>query len=338
MPLAWCALAALLFGASTPVAKHLLDGMSPFLLAGMLYLGAAIGVLPVALRAKVELDRGSAVRVGGAVLCGGIVGPVLLMLALREAPAGSVALWLNLETVATAILALWIFDEHLHAPTWMAVALILVASAILSGFERSGIVPAVLVALACVAWGIDNNLTSVIDRLTPAQIVLAKGIAGGAINVAIGFGTSDGVTARSIAIALLAGAVSYGLSLVLYIRGAQQLGAARSQLVFSTSPAWGLAIAWLALGEPMTWRLGVAALLMAIATLVWSRERHAHAHAHDAVEHTHWHRHDDGHHDHSHDGLDPSRWHSHAHAHSAITHTHEHHPDIHHRHAHDHDR
>ena len=338
-PVSWCLVSAVLFGASTPASKLLLGSTSPLLLSGVLYLGAAAATAPSALRGLGQLrrvDRRNGFYLLGAVLCGGVIGPVLLLIGLSLAPAGSVSLWLNLEGVATALLARAFFKEHLHASTWLAIALIVIASALLSPAAPQGGVAVVWVALACLAWGVDNNLTAVIDRFTPAEIAFTKGIVAGALNTSLGIALADDqIAAETLAFGLLVGAFSYGVSLMLYVAAAQQLGATRSQLLFSTAPAFGLVLSWLALAEAMSGRQWAAAALMAFAIWVWHRERHEHEHAHDAVVHTHWHRHDDGHHDHEHDGNGTVRgWHSHEHAHQSERHDHSHRPDLHHRHGH----
>src|SRR5262249_38513946 len=134
--------------------------------------------------------------------------------------------------------------------------------------------------------------------------------------------------------ALVLGASSYGVSIVLYVAAAQQLGAARSQILFSTSPFLGLALAWTALGEPVERTQVIAASIVAVAIALMFRGRHEHENTRGARAHTRAHRHDDGHHDHLHAGLAPSKWHTHEHTHQAVTHSHVHHPDLHHRHAH----
>ncbi len=338
-PVIWCAVSAALFGASTPASKPLLQHFGPLFLSGLLYLGAALVVAPWALRNVPSLrtiDRRNAGRLAGAVVFGGVVGPVLLLMGLSQALAGSVALWLNLESVATALLATWFFKEHLGRSTWLSVVLIVVASALLSPATPGGGWALLLVALACVAWGLDNNWTSVIDQVSPAQITFVKGLCAGSFNLALGiaFERAD-VSPGPLAAALSVGALSYGVSLLLYVAGAQHLGATRSQLLFSTAPAWGLGLAWLALGEPMSLSQAGAAGLMGFAIWLWYRERHEHRHTHQRMVHRHFHRHDDGHHGHVHEPPVPAgAWHSHEHVHEPLTHEHAHRPDLHHRHEH----
>ncbi|WP_428261649.1 DMT family transporter [Haliangium sp.] len=338
-PVLWCLLAAALFGASTPASKPLLGGLSPLLLSGVLYLGAAVAVAPWALRGLSgvrQADRANLGRLAGAVLFGGVLGPVLLLTGLSLATAASVSLWLNLETVATAVLARVFFKEHLDRNTWLAVALVIVASVMLSPATPGGGLAVGLVALACLAWGLDNNFTAVIDRFSPAQVTFAKGVIAGAVNLALGalFDPSP-AAAWAVGAGLVIGAVSYGASLLLYIAGAQHLGATRSQLIFSTAPAWGLGLAWLALDEELRLVHLAAAALMAVAIWLWHRERHSHHHRHVRLTHRHRHRHDDGHHQHEHaTPVAPGTWHSHEHNHEPIEHAHPHRPDLHHRHEH----
>ncbi len=336
-PTLWGLAAAALFGASTPLSKTLLGSVGPLCLAGLLYLGAAGAVLPFARRgAAVDWEPLNLWRLAGAVFCGGILAPVLLLAGLSLAPAGSVALWLTLEAPATALLAYALFKEHLDRRVWVAVALVVLASVLLAAPDGFGTAPAAaLVALACVCWGLDNNLTALIDRLTPAQTTVAKGLVAGTINLTLGLWIGNGLPDASVAAAgLLVGGVSYGLSLVLYINAAQHLGAARSQLLFATAPVWGVALAWTALSEPLSAAHLLAGGLMLTALGLLSTERHAHEHTHAALTHTHRHRHDDGYHDHVHPDRPAWFWHSHEHAHTAVAHTHAHRPDLHHRHGH----
>ncbi len=337
-PLAWCLLAAALFGASTPATKQFTERLGAFEIAGLLYAGAGLCVSPWALRswarASLSPTRRQRLYLAGALISGGVIGPVLLVMGLARAPAGSVALWLNLETVATAALARLFFKEHLGLPTLLAVALIALGSILLSSQGASSFVAAGFVALACLAWGLDNNLTSVIGSYTPAQITFAKGLLGATVNLGLATFMSGRSPALGPALGVMAvGALGYGASLVLYVSSAQQLGATRSQLIFSTAPAWGLGLSWLWFAEPIQGAQVLAAALMLVALWVYNRERHAHAHQHEALSHRHWHRHDDGHHQHEH-AAEVERWHTHEHEHAEREHVHPHLPDLHHRHRH----
>lgn len=331
-PLAWCLLAAALFGGSTPAAKVLLGDVGPLVLAGLLYLGAAIAVAPFSFR-PVRWDAVNVRRLAGAVLFGGVLGPVALLYGLALAPSASVSLWLNLESVATAVLAWAIFREHLGARVWVACGVVVAAGVLLAAPEDFALAPAaVLVALACACWGLDNNLTAVIDGFTPAQTTLAKGLVAGGFNLVLGLGLGQSAPASAVVPALVVGGVGYGASIVLYVRAAQHLGATRSQMAFATAPFLGAALAWTV--EPVLAVQVVAGLLLAGAVALSLTGRHHHEHAHGRLVHTHLHRHAEGHHDHHHPGLPDGAWHTHEHRHEPVVHSHPHQPDLHHRHEH----
>lgn len=331
--------AALLFGASTPLAKTLLGSEGPFMLAGLFYLGAALAVAPVSLKgstAALRTNRKQLRLVGGAVLFGGVLAPVLLLLGLRAAPAASVSLWLTLETVATAALAWGVFREHVDRRTWAAVTLIVLAGVLLAVPEgRTSLRAGGLVVLACVCWGVDNNLTSLISGYTPAQTTLVKGLVAGSVNLTIGLLLKPAALHPQLVLAaLLVGALSYGVSIMLYISSAQQLGASRSQMLFAISPFLGVLLAWTFFHEPVLLVQLAAAVIMAVGIGLMLTASHEHEHVHEAMEHTHSHRHDDGHHNHEHPGLARSHQHTHPHAHEPMAHSHRHVPDLHHRHPH----
>jgi drug/metabolite transporter (DMT)-like permease len=338
---AYAVIAAALFGAATPASKALLGDLSPFQLAGLLYLGAALGVAPIAwrqggLRLPGRGDRRNRLRLFGAVLAGGIAGPVLLLFGLRLAGAASVSLWLNFELVATAVLGALLFREPLGLPGWAAVAAAIGGAAILAvPGGGASMAAALLVVAACVCWGLDNHLTALIDGITPSQSTFWKGLVAGACNFILGWVFDPFVASGAATVAALGiGVVSYGVSIVLYISAAQASGASRAQVAFSTAPLFGVALSALLLGERLQIEHGISAVLFAAAIGLLMLERHAHRHAHRAMRHEHAHRHDDGHHTHQHEGLPPETRHTHTHDHEAMVHAHPHWPELHHRHRH----
>lgn len=336
--------AAALFGAATPLSKLLLGRTDPFTLAGLLYLGAALALAPRVLRGGTlrklrSLDRRNARFVLGSVACGGVAGPVFLLFGLRIAKSASVSLWLNLELVATALLGHFVFKDRMTRRSAGAAAGILAAAAILS-FEggTTSLAGGLLVAAACLAWGFDNHFAALIDGLKPEESTFVKGLAAGTTNLLVGVAASRALpSAASLAPALAIGALSYGLSIVLYVSAAQGLGASRAQLFFSSSPLFGIALAAPALGETFSWAQAAALAVMILSYALLMTERHGHGHAHPAQDHTHWHRHDEGHHGHGHEALGLLArlfGHSHEHGHEEVEHDHDHVSDIHHRHAH----
>jgi drug/metabolite transporter (DMT)-like permease len=338
-PIALGLVSAALFGAATPASKELLAELAPLQLAGLLYLGAALGVAPglVSRRAlPFPREARGRRRLLGAIALGGVLGPVLLLLGLSLARAASVALWLNLELVATAALGALFFRDRLGAAGWLGAGVAVAAGALLTlGEGAAGIRAAALVAGACVCWGFDNHWTAQLDTLPVTATTFWKGAVAGATNLGLGLALAPFVASpAAVGAALATGALCYGVSIALYVSAAQALGATRAQVVFASAPLFGVGIAALWLGEPLSAaQLGAAVLLAGSVALVL-RDRHSHLHAHEALAHVHWHRHDDGHHLHAHPSGEGGAGHAHWHVHPALRHAHPHWPDLHHRHAH----
>lgn len=334
-------LSAALFGAATPASKLLLSGLTAFHLAGLLYLGAAFGVTLALFRAHTwtppwRMSPANKGRLLGAIFFGGVLGPVLLLLGLQRASAGSVSLWLNLELVATAVLGRLIFRDHLGPAGWLGVTGVVLAEALLSLNEgAAGIAAGLLVAAACVCWGLDNHFTALIDGITPSQSTLWKGLVAGSVNLGIGLWLQPlDAQPAMIGGALIVGALSYGASISLYITAAQALGATRAQMLFASAPFFGVALSAIILGEQVSLIQMVSAGLLLCSLVLLFRDLHHHEHEHESLAHAHSHRHDDGHHTHSHPDLKPHARHTHWHEHGAMRHSHPHWPDLHHRHAH----
>ena len=338
--------AAALFGLSAPAAKLLAGRVDPWLLAGLLYLGSGIGLglYRLARRFAGHVDSEAPLRrqdlpwLGGAVAAGGIIGPVLLMYGLATGTAVQSSLLLNLEGVFTALLAWSVFRENFDARIALGMAAIAGGAAVLSWnpWEAFALdASALLVTGACLAWAIDNNLTRMVSGGDPLQIAALKGIAAGSINVLLAtVQQAPWPPPASILGAGLVGLLGYGTSLVLFVLALRLLGAARTGAYFSTAPFVGAIAGALALHEPLTWRISLAAVLMGAGVWLHLTERHDHEHQHEALEHTHAHVHDE-HHQHAHaPGTPPGEPHSHPHVHAPLRHSHPHFPDLHHRHHH----
>ncbi|HTY48220.1 MAG TPA: DMT family transporter [Steroidobacteraceae bacterium] len=344
---AYAITAALLFGASTPLAKALLgDGVGPQLLAGLFYLGSGVGLGALFLgRRLLDLDSGEArlrrqewPRLALAVLLGGAVAPVLMLAGLERTSAASASLLQNLEGLATMGMAWVVFRENVDRRVLAGAGAILAGAVLLSvhaGSARPGS-GALLIAAACIAWGADNNLTRPLAQADPVQIAAIKGLAAGSVNVALALAAHPGglPSAGLVAGAAAVGLAGYGVSLVLYVLGLRHLGTARTAAYFSTAPFIGSALAVGLLAEPLTARLLGAGVLMGIGLYLHLTERHEHLHRHEAHEHAHRHVHDE-HHQHAHAASDPpGEPHSHRHRHLPLSHAHPHYPDLHHRHRH----
>jgi drug/metabolite transporter (DMT)-like permease len=340
--------AAALFGASTPFAKLLIDSMPPVMLAGLFYLGSGVGLFGWfgwrRLRAghrvarEAPLDRHDLPWLAGSIIAGGVLGPVMLMFGLARTPAASASLLLNLEGVLTVLLAWFAFRENVDRRITFGMALIVAGGLLLSWRGRGDFLvstgPA-MIAGACLAWAVDNNLTRKISAGDPIQIAGLKGLVAGLTNtsVALALGNSFPVAPAVIAAGIV-GALGYGMSLVLFVLALRHLGAARTGAYFSTAPFIGAAVSLALLGETVEPLFWPAAGLMAVGVWLHLTERHEHPHEHEPLAHSHRHVHDE-HHRHEHDfPWDDAEPHAHFHAHASLVHSHPHYPDIHHRHRH----
>lgn len=342
--------AAVLFGASAPLAKLLLANAAPQLLAGLLYLGSGTGLGVVWLRTRhsAQLARETALTqrdvpwLIGAIAFGGVFGPLLLMIGLTRTPASGASLLLNLEGVLTALLAWFVFRENFDRRIALGMLAIVAGGVLLSWEGRlswGGLAGPLAVAGACLCWAIDNNLTQKVSAGDPVQITMIKGLVAGSVNTAIAFLLGASLPAAPLALAaLVLGLLSYGVSLVFFVLALRHLGTARTGAYFSTAPFVGALLSLIIFRERPTTLLIVAAILMGIGVWLHFTERHEHAHRHEPTEHDHSHVHDD-HHQHAHASSDPPVTdptpHTHRHRHEPMLHSHPHYPDIHHRHAHD---
>lgn len=337
--------AAVLFGASAPFSKLLIGAVDPWLLAGILYLGAGLGLLAVGrLRALLKLEQTEAALkradlpwLALVIAFGGVLGPLLLMFGLARTSAASGSLLLNLEGLATMAIAWLVFRENVDRRLLFGAGCILAGALVLS-WQGTGLAldaGGLLIALACLCWGIDNNLTRKLSAADPVQIAMIKGMTAGSTNLALALVLNGAAwpSAGATSAALIVGFFGIGVSLVCFMLGLRHLGAARTGAYFSLAPFIGAAIALAMFQETPTMQFLAAGCLMAVGLWLHLTERHEHWHTHDPLEHDHLHVHDE-HHQHLHDGP-LSEPHSHWHSHAPIRHKHPHYPDLHHRHDHD---
>jgi drug/metabolite transporter (DMT)-like permease len=333
-------LAALLFGAATPLAKLLLNRNSPWIIAGLLYLGSGVGLTIYRKIKRAEsavLPRQEMAWFAGAVLAGGVIAPVLLMIGLTTMPASSASLLLNAEGVFTALLAWFAFKENFDRRIAVGMLAIVVGTVILSwpsDVDGPQLWPSLAVLGACFAWGIDNNLTRKVSFTDASWIASVKGLASGVTNLVLamllGAALPSGLV---IAGAMTLGFLAYGVSLTLFVVALRHLGTSRTAAYFSIAPFFGAVLA-LSTGESLSLQLIAAGLLMALGIWLHLTERHEHSHTHEELDHDHEHTHDEHHlHDHAYSVV-PGTKHRHQHQHSRIEHTHAHFPDAHHRHQH----
>ncbi|MFO7791852.1 MAG: EamA family transporter [Candidatus Saliniplasma sp.] len=344
-PILLVLVSAALFGVSTPLAKVLLDNIDPIVLAGYLYLGAFVGLAIFTMlrhltRQEVKespLEKKDIPWLSGAILAGGVLGPISLMFGLRYVSGFATSLLLNLEGVATALIAFMIFKENAGKKVWIALVFMTIAGILLSYNPQESsfiIIGPLLIVFAMICWGIDNNLTRHISEKNPVHISAIKGIVAGSISLSIAFILGKNIVLDLFTLyALTVGAFSYGISLVLFIKALKGMGSFRTGMFYSFGPFIGAIVSLILLREWIGWVMIPATVLMVIGVYMVITDKHLHTHEHSKLTHTHAHTHEDMHHLHEHDE-EVSGTHIHPHDHENESHEHLHWPDSHHRHDH----
>lgn len=337
---------ALLFGITTPVAKQLLVGTSPLLIAGLLYAGSGLGLTLLTTvqergRLAMGLARADWPWLAATVVIGGILGPALLMAGLAGADAAVASLLLNMEMAFTALVAWLLFHEATSRRMVLGLLTILAGSSILfwPGRFSGHAHPASLLAItaACLCWAVDNNLTRRISTGDARTLAAVKGLVAGLTNtgLAVALGAASPPVAKLL-LTLVLGFLGYGVSLVLFVFSLRTLGTARTSAYFATAPFIGSALAILLYGQSAGAAFWLAVLCMGVGVWLHLTEHHEHEHVHETLTHTHAHTHDIHHqHEHGHGAEEDHHGsHSHEHRHEPLRHSHPHFPDIHHRHTH----
>ncbi len=277
-------MAGTLFGLCIPFSKALIGDIDPIMMAGLLYAGATMGTGTWFLlrrevatpRPSSRMSRSEKLYLAGSTLTGAIMAPILLMVGLKWTAGSDASLLLNLEGVMTAVIAVAFFHDKGGRWLWLALAAMTVASTVLSyapggGFGGNG---ALLIVLSMLCWGIDNNFMQRISHLDPIKLSTIRSGIAATFSLSLAFVLYGGTDLAMVMVyAMIIGAVSYGLSNVLFFVGLRHLGSSRTGTLFSVGPYAAAMAAIPLLGEPVTVQLVVAGILMAAGTLLLIRER-----------------------------------------------------------------
>jgi len=303
---------AVLFGASAPLSKVLLGNIDPVLLAALLYLGSGSGLLLFKLFRRLSgLRDGEPLRrrdtpwLAGSILAGGVAAPIVLMLGLSSTSAATASLLLNFECVATTLLAAFLFQEFIGRRIWLAIGCITAASAILSfsGSEFGLSFGAICILFACILWGLDNNLTRNISSRDPLSIGIIKGFAAGSFSFLLALLLGAHLPSLPLIIAtMLLGAISYGLSVALFILSMRYMGAARASAWLGTAPFAGVIVSFLIFRSfpGVTFLVALPFMILGAFLLFGEDLAHTHVHMHGTLTHEHMHSHDKKGHEHEH--------------------------------------
>lgn len=311
----YAVLAAALYAINIPLSKLLLNYVKPTMMAAFLYLGAGIGLFVYSLTEKAfgkQVKREPLTKkelpytIAMVVL--DIAAPILLMFGISSTNSANVSLLNNFEIVATSIIALVVFKEVISKKLWFAIALVTVASAILS-FEGSESFTfnsgSLFVLGACLCWGLENNCTKMISNKSSVEIVIIKGTFSGLGSLLCAFIVCENLPAiQWIVCTLLLGFVAYGLSIHFYIMAQKNLGAAKTSAYYSVAPFLGVVFSFLFLSERPGIQFYAALVIMIISTYFMVKDtislQHTHEHAHGDIVHTHIHTHDNDSENHNH--------------------------------------
>jgi drug/metabolite transporter (DMT)-like permease len=343
-PIVMAFIAAILYGINSPLSKLLIKEVPPTFLAALLYLGSGLGMLfihgLVTIKKKDYLEARVSKRELPYIISMvflDIAAPILLMFGLSLTFAANAALLNNFEIVATSIIALIVFKEAVGYRMWFAILLITIASILLS-VDVAGImsfsIGSLLVLLACVLWGFENNCTRMLSLKDPIQIVIIKGFGSGIGAFLIALAREE-VRAKLVYVifAMILGFIAYGLSIYCYISAQRTLGAAKTSTFYAAAPFIGVFLSWVIFRKGITTTFFMAFLLMLAGAYLAITEKHYHLHKHLEMTHEHKHNHMDGHHNHIH-SPEVVGEHNHVHTHENLIHTHSHSSDLHHMHTH----
>lgn len=311
----YAVLAAALYAINVPLSKLLLNHIKPTMMAAFLYLGAGIGLFVYSLiekafgkQVKREPLTKKELPYTIAMVVLDIAAPILLMFGISSTNSANVSLLNNFEIVATSIIALVVFKEVISKKLWFAIALVTVASAILSfeGAESFTFNSGSLFVLgACLCWGLENNCTKMISNKSSVEIVIIKGTFSGLGSLICAFVLGERIPAIYwILCILLLGFVAYGLSIHFYIMAQKNLGAAKTSAYYSVAPFLGVVFSFLFLSERPGIQFYTALVIMIISTYLMVKDtislQHTHEHAHGDIVHTHIHTHDNDSENHNH--------------------------------------
>jgi drug/metabolite transporter (DMT)-like permease len=336
-------LAAFCYGISIPLSKILLSELSPVFVAGLLYLGAGLGMLIFKVsKNKVIQEREASLSRKDlpytiTMIALDVLAPIFLLIGILKTTSSTASLLNNFEIVATSVIAFCIFKEAVGKRTWIAIILVTIASVILSIDDFQALqfsIGAIFVLLACVCWGFENNCTARLSLKNPLEIVIIKGIGSGVISLIIALLLSQlSFNILYISVALILGFFAIGLSVYFYILAQRHLGASRTSAYYALAPFIGAGLSFLILKETISASYIIALSIMIVGVYLTTFEKHDHLHTHEPVTHNHRHNHKDNHHDHLH-FPEISGEHSHEHTHHLVKHKHPHTADFHPRHEH----
>jgi len=249
-------LAAVLYALMTPLAKLMQVNVGPVAEAGLLYLGAGIGMSAICLCQTGMGIRADRPPIGRedlkyvlAMILLDMLAPVFFLLGLSMSNPESVSLLNNFEIAATTLIAVLLFHERAGRKLMVSISLITLSCILLSlesadalQFSRGSL----FVLLACVCWGFENNCTSSLSEKDTRQIVVLKGLGSGSASLLLSFLIREGsAPGPGWLFVMLLGFLSIGLSVYFYVLAQSVIGAARTSAYYAAAPFIGVLLSLL---------------------------------------------------------------------------------------------
>lgn len=282
-PVLFAILSALLYAVSLPVSKILLSEIQPALMSALLYTGAGLGMSIIGYiqhkngknKIEAKLSKKDLPFVVAMIILD-IAAPIFLMIGLTSSSPANASLLSNFEIVATSLIALLIFKEHISKRLWLAIILITVSSIILSIKDSSSFsfsIGSLFILSGCICWGFENNCTRMLSLKDPLEVVIIKGFGSGAVSFIIAYilnQWTDNII--YIIFALILGFLSYGLSIFFYVYAQRKLGAAKTSAYYALSPFIGVGFSFFIFKEKLNSYFIAALLIMIIGTYLVSND------------------------------------------------------------------
>ena len=293
-------LAAALYAINIPLSKLLLNYIDPTMMASYLYLGAGIGIGVVFLITKnkdketyEKITKKDLPNILGMIVLD-IAAPIFLMFGLLDSASSNASLLNNFEIVCTSLIALFVFKEAVSRRMWIAISLITMSSFVLSFEDISAFKfswGAILVLLATLCWGLENNCTKNLSSKNTYHIVFLKGIFSGLGSLIVALCMKEGFAMiEYFALALILGFVAYGLSIFFYIKSQSIIGASKTSAYYAVAPFIGTFLSFVIFKENLTWAYFLGLTIMLLGTIIvvidTLAKKHDHIHKH-TVTHTH---------------------------------------------------
>lgn len=266
---------AIFFSFNVPISKILLDFVSPYWLASLLYFGAGLGTLFYYQFTKKKTTTHGKVSNQtfwyGLMIILDIFAPIFFLIGVKETNGSLVGLLSNAELIFTLMIALLFFREKLSRFSWIASILIVFGLIIANyqGMSNQYEIGSLWIILGTLFWGLENNVSKKLSFGNPLFVVIFKGIGTGIGTLIIAFILNEvAPTFLYLMFSFVAGFLIYGLSLIFYVNAQRSQGAAKVQLIQSFAPILGGILSWVFFQEILSITTVFGYIMVVIALIL----------------------------------------------------------------------